>query len=199
MDRHANQITTLLVEWRRGNRDAADALIALVYPRLKRLAAGCLRRQRPDAVLQPTALVHELYMSLFGAEPITLNDRTHFFAVAAQQLRRILLDHTRAARAQKRGGGQLRVTLPDLLASPGVDRCIDDLIVLDEALTELANIDPRAAQAVEFRFFGGLNEKESAELLNVSVATVKRDWEFAKAWLSKRLAPSHRGEAAKPV
>ena len=198
MDRQTNQITTLLIEWRRGNRDAGDALIALVYPRLKRLAAGCLRRQRPDAVLQPTALVHELYMSLFGAEPITLNDRTHFFAVAAQQLRRILLDHTRAACAQKRGGGQLRVTLADLLEAPG-DRCIDDLIVLDEALTELANIDPRAAQVVEFRFFGGLNEKESAELLGVSVATVKRDWDFAKAWLSRRLAPSDRREAAKRV
>jgi RNA polymerase sigma factor (TIGR02999 family) len=199
MDRQANQITTLLVEWRRGNRDAGDALIALVYPRLKRLAAGCLRRQRPDAMLQPTALVHELYMSLFGTEPITLNDRTHFFAVAAQQLRRILLDHTRAARAQKRGGGQLRVTLPDLLEAPGADRCIDDLIVLDEALTELANVDPRAAQVVEHRFFGGLNEKESAELLSISVATVKRDWDFAKAWLSRRLAPSDRADAAKRI
>lgn len=199
MDELAHQITTLLVEWRRGNRDAGDALIALVYPRLKRLAAGCLRRQKPDSMLQPTALVHELYMSLFGAEPITLHDRAHFFAVAAQQLRRILLDYARAARAQKRGGGQLHVTLPDFQEGPRAESGVDDLMALDEALTQLASVDPRAAQVVEFRFFGGLKEKESAQLLDVSVATVKRDWDFAKAWLSRRLAPSDRAEAAKRI
>jgi RNA polymerase sigma-70 factor (ECF subfamily) len=193
MNQNTHRITTLLVGWRGGDLDARDKLITLVYPQLKRVAGRYLRQQRRDHTLQPTALVNELYMSLFGQEPITLQDRNHFFAVAAHQLRRILIDYTRAAHAQKRGGKHVRVTLSD---SPGPDGRADDVLVLDEALSELESIDPRAAQVVEFRFFAGLKEREAAELLDVSQATVKRDWEFARAWLSKRLAPSDHARPA---
>jgi RNA polymerase sigma factor (TIGR02999 family) len=188
MARDAREITRLLMEWRRGNAAAGNTLIALVYPELRRLAAHYLRQQRSNHTLQPNELVHELYVRLIAPNPITLQDRAHFFAIAAQQLRRILIDYARAARAAKRGGEQVRVTFAD------VPQCMvresDDLLAVDEALTRLEKVDPRAARVVELRFFGGLQEKEAAQALHVSIATLKRDWAFARAWLSAQLMPS---------
>lgn len=187
MPQEDRRITTLLTAWRGGNQVAGDALIALVYPELRRLARLFLRQQRRNHTLQPTALVHELYVRLLASNPLTWQDRAHFFAIAARQLRRILIDYARSARAVKRGGGQVRVTLADIpqWIGPGSD----DLISIEEALSKLEEIDLRAAHVVELRFFGGLRDKELADALGVSVATVKRDWDFARAWLSSRLAP----------
>jgi RNA polymerase sigma factor (TIGR02999 family) len=182
----AREITALLKKWREGNHASGDELIAIVYPELRRIAAIYLRQNLPSPTLQPTALVHELYVRLLAANPVDWQDRVHFFAVAAQQMRRILIDYVRAARASKRGGGMGRVTLSDLAQQIGPRS--DDLLALDEALTRLAEQDRRAAQVVELRFFGGLQEKEAATALNISVATLKRDWEFARAWLSAQLS-----------
>jgi RNA polymerase sigma factor (TIGR02999 family) len=197
MARDGQTITRLLVKWRRGNREARDELIAAVYPQLKRLASHYLNRPSLRQTLQPTALVHELYIRVLDPNPLTWQDRAHFFAVAAQQLRRILIDHIRAARASKRGGGKARVTLTDavLQVSPGTD----ELLALDEALTRLAEHDLRAAQVIELRFFGGLREKEAAEALHISVATLKRDWEFARAWMLAQLSAAANPMAASPV
>ncbi len=188
MAQDAREITRLLVEWRRGDAAAGDSLIALVYPQLKRLAAHYIRLQRPNHTLQPTELVHELYVRLLAPNPVTLQDRAHFFAIAAQQLRRILIDYARAARASKRGGEQVRVTFADGPRWMVSDN--DDLLAVDQALTRLEEVDPRAARVVELRFFGGLQDKEAAQALNVSVATLKRDWAFARAWLSTQLMPT---------
>ncbi len=185
---NAPEITALLNEWRRGNRASGDKLIAIVYPELRRIAGLYVRRKSPNQTLQPTALVHELYVRLLAANPVEWQDRIHFFAVAAQQMRRILIDDVRAARASKRGGGLSRVTLTDVVQEIGPKG--EDVLALDEALTRLAERDPRAARVVELRFFGGLQEREAAEVLNISVATLKRDWEFARAWLSAQLAAS---------
>lgn len=186
MPQGAREITQLLIEWRRGSQSAGDELMQRVYPELRRLAAQHLRRRRPNATLQPTELVHELYVRMLASTPITLQDRAHFYAIAAQQLRRILIDYVRAARAAKRGGEQLRVTLTD--APQPMSQNSDSLLALDEALTRLEKMDARAARLVELRFFGGLRDKEAAEALHISIATVKRDWTFARAWLSSQLA-----------
>jgi RNA polymerase sigma factor (TIGR02999 family) len=188
MPPNAREITALLKEWRRGDHASGEELIAIVYPELRRMAALYLRRKAPNHTLQPTALVHELYVRLLAANPVEWQDRIHFFAVAAQQMRRILIDYLRAAWASKRGGGQLRVTLTELAQQIGPRS--DDLLALDEALTRLAERDPRAARVVELRFFGGLHERDAALALNISVATLKRDWKFARAWLSAELSQS---------
>jgi RNA polymerase sigma factor (TIGR02999 family) len=178
-------ITSLLVNWRAGNEAARDELIDVVYPELRRLAAYHLGGGNANRTLQPTVLVHDLYIKLLADEPLAWQDRTHFFAVASRQLRRILIDYTRASRADKRGGDREQVTLTD--ASEQVGPIGDDLLALDEALSRLEQLDTRAAQVVELRFFGGLDEKEIGESLSISVATVKRDWDFARAWLSAQL------------
>jgi RNA polymerase sigma factor (TIGR02999 family) len=185
MPQDPQKITLLLKAWRCGDQSAGDALISIVYPELKRLASHSLRRQRRGHTLQPTALVHELFISLLASNPISWHDRGHFFVVAARQFRRILIDYARAAHAAKRGGNQARVTLDDF-PKPGPNN--DDLLAIDEALTRLEQLDQRAARVVELRFFAGFREQEAADALDVSVATVKRDWEFARAWLSKQLA-----------
>jgi RNA polymerase sigma factor (TIGR02999 family) len=181
----------LLLEWRNGNNEAAEKFLNVVYDELRRLSAIYLRRERSDHTLQPTALVNELYLRLFtGAEPVSWNNRAHFFAVAAQTLRRILVDHARARRADKRGGEQIKLALADVQGWAAASPNDQDLIEVDEALRRLEQLEPRAAQVVELRFFGGLLENEVAEVLGVAPSTVKRDWRFARAWLTSQLRSS---------
>jgi RNA polymerase sigma factor (TIGR02999 family) len=182
----SQQITRWLGHWRDGDSQARDQLFAVVHPELRRIAARVLQHERPDHTLEPNALVNELCVRLMGAGPLTFQDRAHFFAIAAQTMRRILIDHARARVADKRGGVQHRVSLSAVDGwNPVVHN--EDILVLDEALTKLAKADPRAAKVVELRFFGGLGEEEIAEALGVSTITVKRDWKAARAWLISRL------------
>jgi RNA polymerase sigma factor (TIGR02999 family) len=180
------KITALLTEWRCGNEASRDALIEVVYPELRKLAAYHLRGEKANHTLQPTALVNDLYVRVLAKEPLLCHDRTHFFAIVGRQLRRILIDHARASRAAKRGGLGEKVTLTAVVQQIGPVG--DDILSLDEALTRLEDVDARAAQVVELKFFGGLGEREAAEFLHISVATLKRDWEFARAWLSAQMS-----------
>jgi RNA polymerase sigma-70 factor, ECF subfamily len=182
----ATTVTGWLVDWRKGSQEAGDRLFAASYQELRRLAAWHFRNEGPGQTLQPTALVNELYLRLFGGEPVEWQNRAHFFAVAAQQLRRLLIEHARARLADKRGGGQVRISLTDV-AEIAAHR-EEDLIEVDEALRRLEELDPRSARVVELRFFGGLTEQEAAEAIGISVATLKRDWDFARAWLLSQLA-----------
>lgn len=186
MNRDPKEVTTLLMGWRAGDSVAGDQLVQAVYGELRRLAAHYLAQERPGHTLQPTALVHELYLRLFASEPIEWQNRAHFFGVAAQQLRRLLIDHARAKHAEKRGGDRVKVSLTDIKDWPG--NRDENLIVIDEALSRLEKLDQRAARVVELRFFAGITEKETAEVLGISPATVKRDWEFARAWLLTQLS-----------
>lgn len=183
MDNH--EVTNLLIELRRGNRDVEERLIPLVYGELRRLAASYLRRERADHTLQPTALVHEAYLRLVEVRQVDWQSRSHFFALAAQLMRRILVDHARARRARKRGGSRESINLDDVFvfASPRSDQ----LLALDDALNRLGQLDVRQCKIVEMRFFGGMSEEEVAEHMGISARTVKRDWRMAKAWLYKEL------------
>jgi|SRR5581483_1636806 len=186
MDFRPKDITQLLGEWNAGDLAAGQELMEVVYQELRRLAAHYLRDERQDHTLQPTALVHELYLKFFSKEPVNYKDKGHFFAVASRQLRRIIVDYARAQGARKRGGGQARVFLEN---APDVYVTFDDgMIDLDSALDRLEALDARAAQVVELRYFGGLTDDEVSEALNISCATVKRDWEFARTWLLKEIA-----------
>jgi RNA polymerase sigma factor (TIGR02999 family) len=181
----SHDVTQLLQAWGSGDDAAGNALIEIVYKELRRLAAYYLKAERPDHTLQPTALVHELYLKLFGGEPVNWQNRGHFLAVAARQLRHIVVDYAKNRHALKRGGMQGKVSLEDV---PDAGVVIDDRVLdLDDALDRLAQLDPRAAQVVELRYFGGLTEGETGEALEISVATVKRDWEFARTWLLKEI------------
>jgi RNA polymerase sigma-70 factor (ECF subfamily) len=184
----SQQITRWLGDWRQGDEGARDELIAVVQPHLRQIAARYLHRERVDHTLEANALVNELWVRLMGAEPIAFNDRAHFFAVAAQMMRRILIDHARARVTAKRGGEQWRVSLTGVQGWNPVGQS-EDLLALDEALSKLEKADPRAARVVELRFFGGLTEDEVAEVVGVSTITVKRDWKAARAWLISRLRP----------
>jgi RNA polymerase sigma-70 factor, ECF subfamily len=183
------QITTWLNEWRAGNVEACERLFAVVQPRLQEMAASVLRGERHDHTLEPNALVNELFVRWLGSPPVTFADRVHFFAVAATTMRRILIDHARARGADKRGGDRDRVTLSAVDGWNPVAH-YDDILALDAALAKLERADPRAGRVVELRFFGGLFEDEIAEVLGVSVITVKRDWKIARAWLMNRLQPA---------
>jgi len=178
------EVTRLLQASSGGDAAAAAELIPLVYTELRRLAASYMRKERPDHTLRPTALVHEAYLRLIGQEQ-DWEGRTHFLGVAAQQMRRILVDHARKHRAAKRAGGEGRVPFDDALAvanqRPG------DLLALDATLDQFAREFPRHARVVELRFFGGYTEDEIAAMLSVSPETVKRDWRFAKTWLSREI------------
>jgi len=178
-------LSGLLTAWGRGDLEARDALLPLVYAELRRRAAGYLRRERRDHTLQPTALVNEAYLRLAGQARVSWTNRAHFFCVASQMMRRILVDHARARRAQKRPGPQLKVSLDELLLAAAPAPV--DLLALDEALTELAIVDARLAQVTELRYFGGLSEQEVAKVLSLSRATVTRDWQTARAWLYRRM------------
>lgn len=182
----SQQITRWLGDWRQGDAQARDQLFAVVHPELRQIAARFLQRERRDHTLEPNALVNELCVRLMGAEALTFHDRAHFFAIAAQTMRRILIDHARARVADKRGGIQHRVSLSAVDGWNPVEQS-EDILILDEVLSKLAKADPRAAQVVELRFFGGLSEEDVADTLAVSVITVKRDWKAARAWLISRL------------
>lgn len=178
--------TALLTEYRSGDQEAGKQLAVVVYQELRRLAQYYLQTERPDHTLQATALVHEAYVRLFSDGDCAWRDRAHFFNVAAQQMRRLLVDHARAAHAEKRYGGKLKVSL-EMLTGVAEERD-EDLIALDEALDRLETLYPRASQVVELRFFGGLTETEAAEVLEISTATLKRDWDFARAWLYRQIS-----------
>lgn len=180
------EVTGLLRAWSSGRAEALDSLIPVVHQELKQIAAGYMRRERPEHTLQATGLVNEAYLRLVEQHNVTWHDRRHFYGIAAQCMRRILVDYARQRKAEKRGGDQTFVTI-DESVDASTPRGID-LIALDDALAALAELDPRQAQVVELRYFGGLSIAEAAEQLDVSVATVKRDWESARVWLTCQLA-----------
>ena len=183
-----NQTTQLLARVEQGDTAAAEQLLPLVYDELRRLAQHLLRQQRPDHALQATALVHEAYVRLVGQDRREWHGRAHFFALAAKMIRRALVDHVRAARAAKRGGAAVRLTLHDSMALIDAGRPQLDLLSMHEALTELETHFPRPSRVVELRFFAGLTVDETADALDVSPRTVKEDWRFARAWLRDRLS-----------
>jgi RNA polymerase sigma factor (TIGR02999 family) len=189
-------LTRLLNRMQQGDRRAAEEAAALVYGELHRIAAGQMRRERPGHTLQTTALVNEAYVRLVGSGSLEIQNRGHFFAVASQQMRRILVDHARASHAQRRGGGAAQVDLDKVQLGGGEQKI--DVLMLDEALQELERIDPRAAQVIELRYFGGYTDKEVVEALGVSLATVRRDWEFARSWLFDRMHPEKGRQSKKP-
>jgi RNA polymerase sigma factor (TIGR02999 family) len=180
-----HEITRLLADWSNGDRQALEKLTPLVYDELRRLAARYLRQERSDHTLQSTALVHEAYMKLVGQNNVRWQNRAHFFGIAAQMIRRILVDYARARRAEKRGSGVDALSLDEAIALPGGKDL--DLVALDDALEGLAKIDERQSRLVELRFFTGLTIEETAEVLQMSVATAKRDWVSAKAWLAREI------------
>lgn len=180
-----DDVTRLLELLQRGDADAADRLVPLVYHELREVAAAYMRSERPDHTLQPTALVHEAYLRLVQQREVHWRGRSHFLGVAAQAMRRILVDHARRRAADKRGGGRIETLVENV---PGTDAPVTvDLIALDRALERLAERDPRAARIVELRHFGGLDVPGTAEVLGVSTATVKRDWRHARTWLRREL------------
>jgi RNA polymerase sigma factor (TIGR02999 family) len=180
------QITAWLARWRSGDEQARERLFEVVHIQLRQIAANLLQRERANHTLEPTALVNELCVRLFGGQVVSYQDRGHFFAIAAQTMRRILIDYARTGVAEKRGGGRQRVSLTGVDGWTPVRRD-EDILALDQALSKLATIDPRAAQVVELRFFAGLQEDEAAMALGVSEITVKRDWKAARAWLISHL------------
>lgn len=186
----SSQITGLLLRWSGGESAAREALIPLVYEELRRLARQSLASQRPDHTLQSTALVHEAYLRLVGRTSVHWENRVHFFAVAAQLMRRILVDHARKQRAAKRGGKQVTLTLDESLGLPKKPEV--DLVALDDALRELAELDQRQSQIVELRFFSGLSIEDSSRVLGISPATVKREWATARTWLYQQMSPEER-------
>jgi RNA polymerase sigma-70 factor (ECF subfamily) len=186
-------ITQLLLDSSRGNREAIDELTPLVYQELRRIARGQMRHERPGSTLQPTALVHEAYFKLINQREVDWQSRAHFFAIAAQEMRRILLSYARSRRTQKRGGSGARLTLDERLAVS--EDHAEDLIALDEALNRLAALDPRQARVVELRFYVELRVEEIAEVLGISAATVKRDWAMARAWLLQNMGATRNYHA----
>ena len=185
MDAARADVTQLLQQWSNGQEQALDRLLPQIHDELRKLAASYLRRERRDHTLQPTALVNEAFLKLVDQRAARWQNRAHFFGIAAQAMRRILVDHARAHAATKRGGELRKVSLDDAAM---VGQVVDvDLLALDEALTRLAAMDPQQSRVVELRFFGGLTMDETAEVMHISAATVGRDWRMAKAWLSAEL------------
>ena len=181
----SDNVTRLLIEWGDGNQQALEALVPLIYKELRNLAHNFLYRERPGHTLQTTALVHEAYLKLIDQNDARWQNRAHFFAIAAQAMRRILIDSARKHAAAKRGGPQAELSLDevaDIALEPDIN-----LLKLDEALNELAKIDSRQSRIVELRYFGGLTIEETAEVISVSPATVKREWMMARAWLHQEL------------
>jgi len=185
MSTNSSEINLLLDQYREGQAGAFERLMELVYDDLRRLAAWQLQAELPGHTLQPTALVHEAYLKLAGQNPVAWQNKAHFFALAAQVMRHILVDHARAKQRDKRGGGQAGAALDEALelscpSDPG-------LVELDEALSVLAGQDPRKSRIVELRYFGGLSIEETADVLGISPTTVRREWTLAKAWLRREL------------
>ena len=175
------EVTQLLIRLTDGDRAVLDELLPLIYGELRRVAAGYLRRESPGHTLQPTALVHEAYLRMVDQTQVRWQNRAHFLGVAAQMMRRILVDHARSRQADKRGGALPKLSLDENIDVS--DERSSELVALDEALRKLAEIDPEKSRLVELRFFGGLSVEETAEVLGVSAPTVKRHWRLAKAWL----------------
>lgn len=187
-------VTLLLSALTRGDDGAASKLMPVVYDELRRLAGSYMRRERSDHTLQATALVHEAYLKLVEQHSVDWQSRAHFFGIAAQLMRRILIDHARGHSRDKRGGEHQKVSLDEAFVF--AEQRADELIAVDDSLNRLAKIDPRQARVVELRFFGGLSVEEAAEVLGVSPKTVKRDWSVAKAWLYADLKERHGIDAA---
>jgi len=185
----AQNVTELLLSWGEGDSAALDRLVPLLYDDLRRVARGHLRRERPGHSLQPTALVHEVFLRLVDVDRMTLKNRMHFFALSARLMRQILVDHARRQRASKRGGSATVISLNEAsgAAAPTSTSSVD-VLALDEALDALSSLDARQCRVVELRFFAGLNIPEAADALGVSTATVEREWAMAKAWLHQRLS-----------
>lgn len=181
-----SQLTVLLKRMQRGDRDAGEKAVALVYEELHKIASRELRRERPGHTLVATALLNEAYLRFVGSGTLEIQNRGHFFAVASQQMRRILVDHARAKKAQRRGGGGIHIGLDE--AHVGLAPRDIDLLLLDQALKDLETVEPRAAKVVELRYFGGYTDKQVVEVLRISLATVRRDWEFARSWLFDRMS-----------
>ena len=185
-----SDVTMLLNAWSDGKQDALDELMPVVYQELRKLARSYLRAERPEHTLQPTALVNEAYLRLVDQKNVRWENRRHFFGIAAQLMRRILVDHARKRQSEKRGGGE---TLLPFEEAKGVPVKARDLVALDDALKDFASIDPRSAKIVELRQFGGLSIDETADVLEISPATVKRDWTVAKAWLRRATLSDQKG------
>lgn len=180
-------VTRLLSRWRDGDEAALEELLPAVYSELRKLAASQFRVERTGHTLQPTALVHEAYLRLVRQDPGRIDNRTHFYALAAKAMRQILVDHARGRAADKRPGSRERITLAEDLHTSSADDQTVDVLALHDALDDLAEFQPRAAKVVELRYFGGLTEPQTAEVLEVSRPTVTRDWAAAKLWLHDRL------------
>jgi RNA polymerase sigma-70 factor (ECF subfamily) len=184
-DSPPGDVTRLLAALNTGDPDARPALVSLVYSELRKLASRYLRHERANLTLQPTALVHEAYLRLAEQHGVRWQNRAHFFGVAAQAMRRILVDHARAHQASKRGGGRAPVPLDEV--EIGTPQRPEDVALLDEALTRLEKLDPQQGRIVELRFFAGLTVEETGEVLGVSATTVKREWSLARAWLHREM------------
>ena len=185
MSKTQGDVTLLLMQWKGGNRAALDALLPLVYSELRKLARKYMLSEKPGHTLEPTALVHEAYLRLIDQNRVSWQNRAHFFGVAANIIRRILVDHARARHRIKRGGCELKVTWAADLKVP--DQAGVDLVALDDALKTLSDLDPQQARVVELRFFGGLSIEETASVLSISPATVKREWSTARVWLYREV------------
>lgn len=185
----SHTVTDLLQAWASGDSAALDKLVPVVYEELRHKARRYLRHERPGHTLQTTDLVHETYMRLVGQRQATWQNRAQFFGVAAQIMRRVLIDHARSKHAAKRGGVGIQITLDD---ATGTEECDVDLLELDEALQRLTALDPQQAKVVELRYFTGLGIEETAQVLGISPATVKREWVMARAWLRRELSPRSR-------
>ncbi len=181
-------VTALLVDWSNGDRHALDELMPRVYGELRRLAGGYLRRERAEHTLQSTAIVHEAFLRLVNQREVQWQSRAHFYGIAAQMIRRILVDHARSHHAGKRGAGAIRIELEEGMAVSAKQEV--DLVGLDSALERLAALDERQSRIVELRFFTGLSVEETAEVMSLSTATVKREWSSARAWLYREIAGS---------
>ena len=179
------EVTQVLVDWSKGDQNAPERLMPLVYEELRKLARNYLQRERSDHTLQATGLVHEAYLRLVDQSSMSWQNRAHFFAVAAQVMRRILVDHARAHRAEKRGGEREKIEFDEALAPSG-EKAVD-LIALDDALQDLVTFDSRQSRIVELRFFGGLTNEEIGDVLGISPRTIKREWRLAKAWLRREI------------
>lgn len=181
-----HEVTQILREWSGGDADAPARLMPLVYDELRRQARSYLARERGSHTLQPTALVHEAYMKLVDQNRVSWQNRAHFFGIASNVMRRVLIDHARARASEKRGGAAIRLSFEDMRIP--LEQRAADFVALDEALEELAKFDERKARVVEMRFFGGLTDEEIAEVLNISARTVLRDWKTARLWLYRELS-----------
>jgi RNA polymerase sigma-70 factor, ECF subfamily len=188
-----SNLTLMLNRMQEGDRQAGEQVVERVYDELHRIASREMRRERPGNTLQTTALIHEAYLRMAGARSLEIHNRSHFFAVASQQMRRILVDHARAAGSQKRGGGAVNLDLESVRV--GAEDPDAQLVRLDDALKDLERLDPRPAKVVELKYFGGYSDREVAETLELSVAMVRRDWEFARSWLFEQMTgpprPAH--------